>query len=502
MQFQKKIRRFFFTDDAQLSFRAVFILFILLLLPILVLGFYSVPSADDYGCGAYVHLAWKETHSPLAVLTAIFRQASHFYNTWQGTFGSSVMMSLDPAFFNIHLSFLVPVLLLFLSTISAMLLCHEIAAHYLGYKGKAMDTSVLLLMSVLFQTFVSSRDGLFWYNGAIHYMGMQSLFFLSLYFSSRLYRTQATWAKLLLTILLLALCLLTGGANLVTALQAVLVYTLLLFCGLFMKRKHCLRLLLPACFLYAGFFINVLAPGNRVRGNSFTSSNPLTAILRSFLSAGNYLIQWMNPLFILALLILLPLLWRMVSDCSASFKHPLLLLAVSVCLYSAMFTPSLYATGSVGADRQLNMIQWTLYLLILWNLTYFLGYLSVHKTQHPAPVLCLDKVVSPGTYFLTVFGFSAMAFVLLFTVDRTTYTSIAAARILANGEAATYHSEYMERYQTLEESDTEDASVTPFTVYPELLTSPEDFSEDIMDWLNITGSRYFGKKTITMKSCK
>ena len=57
----------------------------------------------------------------------------------------------------------------------------------------------------------------------------------------------------------------------------------------------------------------------------------------------------------------------------------------------------------------------------------------------------------------------------------------------------------MQRLSILEDENVRDAVVTPFSVYPDLLTSDEDFSSDPMDWLNITGSRYFDKKTIIMK---
>lgn len=494
-----KIFSFFLTDKKTVSLKTAVLALSVSLIPIILLGFFCTPGADDYGCGAFVHLAWKETHSLFAVVEAIFRQASHFYNMWQGTFGSSVLMSLSPAFFNIHLSFLVPVLLLFLCIGSTLLLFTELLGNYLNCKKMPAASALLFLLMSLFQVMQSPRDGIYWYNGAIHYMGMQSLFFFSLFLSSKLLRADKMFVKIILTLILAALCLLTGGANLVTALQAVIVYTVILISGVISKKKETTRLLFPSVLLYLGFLLNVIAPGNHIRGKSFSSLNPIAAIAKSFLAAGNYLIEWLNPLILLTFILILPLLWHMVKESSYNFRYPLLPFSGSLCLYSAMFTPSLYATGSVGADRQLNMIQWTFYLLLFFNLVYLLGYIAKYCSENAPAFQFMSKVISPAGSAVTLFGLVGICFVLLFTADRTTYTSIAAARSLINGEAACYHDEYMQRLSILEDEAVSDAVVTPFSVYPDLLTSEEDFSSDPMDWLNITGSRYFDKKTIVMK---
>ena len=495
----RKLFSIFFTDKKTVSLKTAVLALSVSLIPIILLGFFCTPGADDYGCGAFVHLAWKETHSLFAVIGAIFRQASHFYNMWQGTFGSSVLMSLSPAFFNIHLSFLVPVLLLLLCIGSTLLLMTEVLGHYLKCKKTPAATALLFLLMALFQVLQSPRDGIYWYNGAIHYIGMQSLFFFSLFLTAKLLQAQKMYVKIIVIPVLSAFCLLTGGANLVTALQAVIVYTVILLSGVFFKKKETMRLLFPSVFLYTGFLLNVVAPGNHIREKSFSSLNPIAAIVKSFLAAGNYLIEWINPLILLTFILILPLLWHMVKESSYRFRYPLLPFSGSICLYSAMFTPSLYATGSVGADRQLNMIQWTLYLLLFLNLTYLLGYIAKNKSENAPAFQFKSGVIEPSRVAISLFGLAGICFVLLFTADRTAYTSIAAARSLLNKEAARYHNEYMQRLSILEDETVSDAVVTPFSVYPDLLTSEEDFSSDPMDWLNITGSRYFDKKTIIMK---
>ena len=63
----RKIFTIFFTDKKTVSLKTAVLALSVSLIPIILLGFFCTPGADDYGCGAFVHLAWKETHSLFAV---------------------------------------------------------------------------------------------------------------------------------------------------------------------------------------------------------------------------------------------------------------------------------------------------------------------------------------------------------------------------------------------------------------------------------------------------
>lgn len=474
------------------------IIFSLSILPILVLGIFCTPSADDYGCGALTHQAWVQTHSLSAVVNAIIEKTSYFYKNWQGTFSSAIFMSINPGFFNVRLSFLVPIIMLALCTFSTIIFYKELFCYYLKCSAQGIIFSLCSILIIFFQLIHSPRDAFFWYNGAIHYIGMQSFFLFTLYFFSRLYRTSKKKSIFLLTVLLLPTCFMIGGANLVTALQAVIMLTLLIALLSFYHRKLYFRFILPALCLYIGFILNVQAPGNNARAGEFTELPPIIAIFNSFLMAGNYLLEWLSPTIIFVFIMLLPLAWNMVKKSTYNFRSPYLVLLSCLCLYAAMFTPSLYATGSVGADRQLNIIQWTLYMLIFVNLIYFLGYLNqLKKIDSPFTIL-MEKVVYPCRYKISLFSIIIIFFIILLTSDRTTFSSLASLRLLANGEASTYHKEYLDRLEILEDPSVLDVEVPPFSVYPDLLTFSEDFAEDPTNWLNVTGSQYFNKNSIIL----
>lgn len=83
-------------------------LFLISLLPVCRLAFYAHPAGDDYAYGVAAHLAWTDTHSLSAVLAAAVSNVKGYYTSWQGTYSSIFLMSLQPAIFSQRLLFRFP----------------------------------------------------------------------------------------------------------------------------------------------------------------------------------------------------------------------------------------------------------------------------------------------------------------------------------------------------------------------------------------------------------
>ncbi|HIT67181.1 MAG TPA: hypothetical protein IAB61_08100, partial [Candidatus Merdisoma merdipullorum] len=65
------------------------ILFILSLIPLIIIGFYNHPAADDFTYGMLTHLTWESTHSLPEVLKAAVTTSRKFWETYQGPFASA-----------------------------------------------------------------------------------------------------------------------------------------------------------------------------------------------------------------------------------------------------------------------------------------------------------------------------------------------------------------------------------------------------------------------------
>lgn len=81
------------------------------LILVLWIGFYDVPSADDFTYGAGMHQVWKNTGSLLEVLRAAAQSVRGWYLVWQGTFSAIFLMCLQPAVFDAGLYRMVPILM-------------------------------------------------------------------------------------------------------------------------------------------------------------------------------------------------------------------------------------------------------------------------------------------------------------------------------------------------------------------------------------------------------
>lgn len=75
------------------------IVFILALIPVLLIGKYNYPCADDFGFSAYSHIAWEETQSIFQVVIGALKTVKERWFGWQGTFSSIFVMALQPAVF-------------------------------------------------------------------------------------------------------------------------------------------------------------------------------------------------------------------------------------------------------------------------------------------------------------------------------------------------------------------------------------------------------------------
>ena len=59
-----------------------------LVLPLLLLGRYAVPAADDFSYGAPAHVAYAESGSILSAAAAAAGKTAESYISWQGSFVS------------------------------------------------------------------------------------------------------------------------------------------------------------------------------------------------------------------------------------------------------------------------------------------------------------------------------------------------------------------------------------------------------------------------------
>ena len=476
------------------------------LIPLLYLARYAVPGCDDYTYGIRTHGAWLETGSLAAVLRAALSTTVEYWHTWQGTYASIFLMTLSPGLLDEKWYFLTTFLMTGMICLSIWSLLHTVLIRYVcpaAPRGQKA-IGILVVLFLCLQTMVAPSDGLYWYNGALHYVFMESVLFFQAALLLTICRTQKGSLKAAGMLLSGLLAFVLGGANLLTGLQSCILtafLALLLFRQAVRSAVDSVRsrlwILFPLTVNLAGFALNVLAPGNSVRETTAAGMGAVSAILLSFYWAAVFITEWMEPLAIVCFFLLLPVLWKLTRESRAKFFFPPAAAAVSYCVFAAMFTPTLYATSSEGPDRCKNIMRIVLYLLVFLNLLNDLGWLGAHRREH---LICRILRLAEERYAAWLLCASlAAGLIFVLPADKNSFTSVSALRSLVNGEAAQYYAENEARIALYRDESLPDVTISYLTAKPYLLFKEDVGNEGSSDyWLNLSVVGYYRKNSVTV----
>lgn len=473
-----------------LSYKILLILSLLalavLLVPLVALGTYAVPAADDFSYGAAAHRAFVEGGFP-AALRAALGQVAETYMNWQGTFSAVFLMAIQPAIFSEGLYWLTPVIMLAALLGGTFLFCGTVLPGVFGLRRDVSAIIAAVLSILCTQLIPSPVQGLYWFNGSVYYVFFHGLMLAAMALAVKCLLRGGTWRQSLLCLL----CLILGGGNYVTALScAIILVSVLLLLGL-MKDKRAKRLILPTLFLLAAFVVNMAAPGNAVRQAASEGTSAVTAVLLSFRYGLSYAVGWFSLPLLGALIFLAPLIWHCVKASGFSFSFPGLFSLYSYCLFSAMFCPPVYAMGNVGDKRLLNMVYFAHVLLLTLNLIYWLGW-AARRFARPADTK--NGLPLSTALISVVLMFSLLAAGVLFG---TGLSSVGAVSTLLSGEAGAYHDHAMRRFELLNDSSLSHVVLEDFPVKPYMLYF-DDIQPDTGDWRNVDMATFYGKDSVAL----
>lgn len=495
--------------------------FVLTLVPIAFIARHDLPSADDFGYTAASHAAFLQTGSVLAAIRAAAATAVQIWHEWQGTFASVFLMALQPGVFNDSLYAITPLIMVGTLFAGVFGLCRTVLCRVFGADKASANICALFVMLFAVQCAPSAIEGFFWFNGAVFYtfsFGLSALMFsLLISFSladspaasaaAKPRRRAAQPARLLACFLL---AVFVGGGNYVTALGSLLLYLLLFFLLILQKNKQWKWIILPFFVFALCFALSALAPGNAVRSAGFadTPSAAKTVVL-ALLNAPALAAGWMTLPLAVGLCLLGPVLWRMAVRSAFAFRFPLLVSLVSWGFLAANLCPTLYAMGSIGDGRTVNLYYYTFLLLLVFNLFYWFGWVA-GKTR----AFCLVPGAGAGaapqktTFPQAALGWmrrhalsgisglaAAFLLVVIMVGAQQDLTSYIALRSVASGEAAAYSAQMRQRVALLEDPAEKEVYLPALTVRPRLLFYVE-LGADPEYWSNKRIATYYGKDKV------
>lgn len=495
----------------KLIYRIMLAVMVAVILPIWYLGRFQVLNLDDFYFGAMTHHAWIRTHSLSEVFKAACEQVRFYFFAKQATYSSVFLMSIFPGVWAGNLYFLVPIIMSSMIIGSVSALTHTVLADCMGIKDRYLSgIANMILIFIIIQTLPVPLEALYWYNGALHYVFMESLLFFEIACVLHGIHSVSRATRIWTLIVSSALGIIVGGGNLVTGLQACILIALhiaVMIRGIRSGSKVSLWYLIPEMITVAGYMVNITAPGNAERQADSVMMSPIKAIINSFYWGAAHAIGWLSPMTIIGIAVITIVLAALAVRCRGHYCHPGFMAIISICVFAAMFTPTFYAMSEDAPSRIKNIIYIAQYVLIFINIANDTGYLyTAEKTDSKVGKFFRDLFDLTGSVLpaLITIGGIAILTVFVLCTDKNQFVTISAVRSVMNGEAARYHEQSLERLEILYDEDMTDAVITAYTddAKPYLL-----FKQDVDDaegeegyWQNIEMSNYFEKNSITVVS--
>lgn len=420
------------------------VIYVLSLIPVLVIGKYDYPSADDFSMGLGTRLVYEATGSLFAVAGKILSETARYYRTWIGYFTSCLFTTVSPATFGEAWYALTPAVILLALHVGVVVFFYALMEKALGmnrYVRRCMTVLTLFLMVQRMPEGSLRVEAFYWYSGAGNYTLTFSagLLYLAFYVLSVCGVRRKN--RSLFLVLACIMGFLAGGGNYLSALSFAVVSVLFAVYLVNMKTRQgensrmgrlcVIGRLLPAAFYLCGFAVSCLSPGNRIRGGEAEGYGALKSILLSLYYTLSYpLNQWMNWAVLLILALAGVIFWmgfaesgglganagagaaaasekpeEKVRGAAASetgggvqavqlrFAAPFPAAVLAYGIVSCVVTPALYAQGNMDAGR-IQSTFWLHAVLVLLLLEWYLVgglYRRFSKEQNGSAASCLQN---------------------------------------------------------------------------------------------------------------
>lgn len=491
------------------------VVYIVGLIPLFWIGTYNYPVADDYTFGAACRSVWVESHSVMAVIVRAATRAWEYYHNWAGCLSSSFFMALQPAVFGEGFYKFTPVLMVGIITLGTFYLMNVIFVKLLKANAYLINIITVLMLLITIQRTPEPCEGLFWYNGAVHYTFMHgiSLFFYGLILSALMQKSERKKCRDFIISAILGF--IAGLGNYMTALNVGIVFAMIIFAIVLSKSFKQQRLIvIPAVVFYLSFIMNVTAPGNALREAVSEGMSPIKAIFVSFYYVLDYCLgEWTGWVELVFVILIATFFWNASKDIDFKFPFPFFVIFINYCILAAMITPPLYGTGNIEAGRIKSLIYIMYILLLTLTVCYVTGWAQKWFNENRTVALDAAAKINSATgkfaenYLLSINSKITVTVCIVFLFFGSLicvipqpeyYTCSIAAVDLLNGNAAAYGAAMQERVDIYNTSAGLDVEVAPLPAKPKLICT-SDISVDREDWVNAGVCRFYGINSVCLE---
>ncbi len=477
-----------YTKDKIVAY-IVFSITILSLIPVMYLGRFNHPTGDDYYYGADTKVVWDETGSLTETIKEAVKGVALQYEIWQGTYSGMFLMYLPPNIFGDLPYRFVTMVILTLLTGGIFYLFKPILCGYLKLSKELwlLLSSVVTFMCV--QTVPSQGETFFWYNGSMYYTGF---FAVTLFTFGLLFRYMLN-PRIIYIPILAVLGIFLAGGNYVSLLPSILVVLLLAVWLAYRKSSKVWGTGILLLCLVVGLLVSAAAPGNAVRQSDMWKISAPVAVIKSLLQGLRYISAWVSVWWILAAVIMTPVLWRAFSKTGFQFRYPVIVLGLAYGIFCSMSCPTFYTMNSTGPARVVSIVYYGFMLFTFGCYVYILGYL--YRLEERKQILQKLSKWQKNAGTIKNVAMMVLTLVLLASGSLSITTTGKSLTILLSGEAQAYEQEYQERMKILCDPAITEVVFQPYEHQPDMLYVG-DIGGDITEELNQKVAMYFGKNSV------
>lgn len=484
------------------------VIFLLSLIPLYCIARYDYLSGDDFWYLAGTLPVWQQTGSVAAVLQAALEQTVQRYFEWQGNFSFIFLTFLQPASFGEQYYGLTAVLTLTTLVVCALYFFRVLLRSYMQATRSIGWIISLLLTFLLVQYMYEPVEGLYWHPGAISYTFFYALGLWMLGLLLQMVQHTTLHRRLLCFVPALVLAPIVGGSNYSTALvSAMLLFLLVIYLFWKKQRQNVVLCLVALVLLTAVLLISILAPGNGMRQDTVGEASVIKGLVTSIVYAVYSMANATTVPVLLVWVFLAPLVYRLAKQSELDFSHPVWAMVLLFGLYAALGMPCFYALGFAIPERNINLIYFSYYPVVLCAMFYLFGWIS-HRFAGRLPDWHISALYEKR--FGTVFTAFCLVFALAvggqIAVGKGEDGGLAFSRMpagmsaaysLVTGEAQAFHAQMLERAEICRSAPGEDVVLTERAAEPWVLAY-EDITTDPADWKNAGMAAYYGNASVRL----
>ena len=476
----------------------IYILLLILLgavcAPLIVLGFYNYPMADDWSMGVFLY---KAATSGTSAFGGIGEGVRYWFLTGEPRFSAVLFGVMVPsAFGNEHFYYVVSFLMI------SGLIISELYFFNCFFRDIRLTVTVItipLILQILCVPFPT--ETFYWYVGSVNYTFINSisLILIALFFklSSEVRDPDKKTGRYVTYVFAMILAVLVGGNNFGTSLSRLCLFGFMSLVWLFANRKKLLRTLPVTMALMISLVICLLSPGSEQRlAGEYADAGfgAVESVWRSVVHAAVTVYAYTDLKILILMFMIIPFIAYGLTKsdrAGVTFKYPLLFTAVLFLVYASEIVPNYYVEGGVRAQRMADIFYYDYYMFMISNVIYWTGWFV--RSDKKIPKIFRNIWNEHAKIYLVVLA--AMLLAAFCIKDLRSSSSYRAAVWLVRGYASEYKDAWENRLKLLKDPTVTDVEFESIDLYHELVYYA-DLTEDAGGWLNEKCAEYYGKNSV------